>query len=105
MLIDVQDAGLNYLLNGCLSGIAVVTLLSLMPLQLSEGLNRWILVLPWIGLTLYFAYEYAIPARMDIRLDLILILPLMAVTLLVWLVRLWRIKWLGRSGQGQGPAG
>jgi len=45
------------------------------------------------------------PARMDIRLDLILIFPLMAVTLLAWLVRLWRIKWLGKSGQGQGPAG
>jgi len=64
MLIDVQDAGLNYLFKGCLSGIAVVTLLSLMPLELSEGLNRWMLVLPWIGLTLYFAYEYAMPARM-----------------------------------------
>ena len=46
MLIDVQDPDLNYLFNGCLSGIAVVTLLSLIPLQLSEGLNRWMLVLP-----------------------------------------------------------
>ena len=64
MLIDVQNASLNCLLNGCLSGIAVVTLLSLIPLKLSEGLNRWMLVLPWIGLTLNFTYEYAMPERM-----------------------------------------
>jgi len=64
MFIDVQDPDLNYLFNGCLSSIAIVTLLSLIPLRLSEGLNRWTLVLPWIELTLYFTNEHAMPARM-----------------------------------------
>ncbi len=97
MLIDVQDAGLNYVLNGCLLAIAAVTLASLFPWRLAGGRNRWTVFLPWLALAIYVGYEFAMPARMNIRLDLLLVWPMLCVAFVAWAVRALRIRWLRRN--------
>ena len=97
MLIDVQDDAANQILNGCLLGIVLITLLSVIPWRLRDGRNRWTHLLPLMALTLYVVYEITMPARMNIRLDLILVLPLITINLVAWLIRLARIRWLRRN--------
>ena len=46
MLIDIQEPGLNLILNGCLYGLAVLAALSVVPWRLRERRNRWTLWLP-----------------------------------------------------------
>ncbi len=58
------------------------------PWRLRERRNRWTLWLPAAALALYLAYEFTMPARWDIRLDLLLIFPLLPIVVLAWLVRL-----------------
>jgi len=87
MPIDVQDANLNLILNGCFYGLLVVAGTSLFPWRLRHGGNRWTLWLPLPALALYAVYERTMPVRFDIRLDLFVIWPLVGLTLLAWLVR------------------
>ncbi len=88
MLIDVQDPDLNVILNACFLGLALLAVLSLIPWPIRRRRNRWTLWLPVATLALYAVYEVFMPARMDIRLDLFLIWPLLAVVLASWLVRI-----------------
>ena len=88
MLIDVKAPDLNLILNGCLYGLAVLAALSVVPWRLRERRNRWTLWLPPTALALYLAYEITMPARWNIRLDLLLVLPLLLIVVLAWLVRL-----------------
>jgi hypothetical protein len=94
LIVDVQDVELNRLLNGLLVGFAAIVVLSIVPWPLRNGRNRWTLALPWIGLLLYGAYEWLMPARMDIRLDLLAVWPLGILVFFLWGIRLWRIRWL-----------
>ncbi len=88
MLIDVKAPDLNLILNGCFYGLAVLAALSVVPWRLRERRNRWTLWLPPAALALYLVYEITMPARWNIRLDLVLILPLLLIVWLAWLVRL-----------------
>ena len=88
MPIDVQESGLNLILNACLFGLVAFALLSIVPWRLRDGRNRWTLWLPLAALIIYAVYETSMPARWDIRLDLVLIAPLLFVVLIAWLVRL-----------------
>lgn len=97
MLIDVQDADLNFILNGCFFAIVALTVLSVIPWPLRDRRNRWTLVLPWLAVGLYIGYEAAMPTRMNIRLDLLMIWPLIGVAFLAWFVRLMRIRWLRKN--------
>jgi hypothetical protein len=89
MLIDVQDATLNLILNACFYGIGLVALASL----LSIRTRRW---MPWapplLAVGFYTAYEVAMPPFWDIRLDLLLILPLLAVTFTASGFRLYLLR-------------
>lgn len=87
MLIDVQATDLNLILNGCLYGLALLAVLSIIPWRLRDRRNRWTLWLPLGAFGLYFAYEATMPANWDIRVDLVLIFPLLAIVLLAWLIR------------------
>ena len=88
MLIDVQDSGLNLILNACLIGLALISLLSIVPWPLLAKRNRWTLWLPLGALAIYGVYETTMPARWDIPLDLALIAPLLLVISIAWIVRL-----------------
>ncbi len=62
--------------------------LSAVPWRLRERRNRWTLWLPATALALYLVYEITMRTRWNIRLDLLLILPLLLIVALAWLVRL-----------------
>lgn len=88
MIVDIGDPLRNLILNACLYGIAVISVVSLVPWPIGGGRNRWTLYLPLVGIGLYLAYEVTMPPNWDIRLDLLLILAMGAVIVLSWLVRL-----------------
>ena len=83
MLIDVAEPFRNLVLNACFYSIALLTVVAVVPwgylgaVRLS-GVLRWAAI-PVLGLAI--AYEWAMPARFDIRLDLLLLLPAIGVVL------------------------
>ncbi len=88
MLINVDDPRLNLILNACFWGIGFVALLSLIPwgrTGVDMRVARW---LPLPAFVLYGLYEWAMPSRMDIRVDLLLIIPMGIVILVAWSVRM-----------------
>lgn len=91
MLVDVGDPARNLILNASFYGLALVTLLSLVPWRLKDGRNRWTLFLPVAALAFYVTYEIAMPPNWDIRLDLLLIAPMGLVIILAWGVR-WALR-------------
>lgn len=89
MLIDVQDPTLNLVLNACLYGMGLVALVSVLPVPT----RRWMPpALPVAALGLYIAYEAAMPRFWDIRLDLLLILPLLATTFIASGIRFFLLR-------------
>jgi len=87
MIIDVQNPELNLTLNLCLFIILALGLLSLCPWTLRSGRNRWTLALPVLALLVYLIYEFTMPPNWDIRIDLLLIWPVLLLTLLAGLLR------------------
>ena len=57
-------------------------LISLIPFRLSKGWRSASLCLPIIGYAFYVVYDMSIPAKMNIRLDLAFIMPML---LFLWL--------------------
>lgn len=93
MIIDVHDAALNQILNACFFLILGLGLISIIPWRLKTGRNRWTLMLPILAVLAYLAYEIAMPRNWDIRVDLLLLWPVLALILLLGLVRgilIWR---------------
>lgn len=88
MLIDVGDPARNLILNACFFGVVVVMLLSLVPWRLKHGRNRWSLYLPLVAIALYVIYEATMPSNWDIRIDLVLLVPMGLVIIVAWGVRL-----------------
>ena len=88
MPIDVQDSDLNLILNACFYGLVALAVFALIPWPLRNQRNRWTLWLPLPALALYAGYETSMPARMDIRLDLVLIWPLLLIVFAAWLIRI-----------------
>ena len=83
-MIDVQDPQLNFWLNFLLGGILVFAVLSVIPFR-QIGRFRWAShVWPLLTISFYVAYEFLMPSRFDIRLDLFFIWPVMAFTLAMW---------------------
>lgn len=93
MLFDVGAQGRNLLLNTCFLLIALCGILALVPWgslgadELSR-LLRW-LALPCLAIAL--VYELAMPSGYNIRVDLLLLVPIYAVVLATsafrWVVR------------------
>ncbi len=92
LLLDVGDPLRNVVLNLTFLGIAVVTLISLIPWRLRGDRTRWTRYLPLWAIGLYVVYEVAMPPNWDIRLDLFLLAPMGLLIFLAWGVRviLWR---------------
>lgn len=92
-MIDVQDSSLNLILNICFFLILGLGLVSIVPWKLRAGKNRWTLVLPILAIVLYLVYELTMPNNWDIRLDLIILWPILALIILLTVVRvllIWR---------------
>lgn len=87
-MFEVGDPISNMALTILFIAMVVVSLLSVLPWRLIGVNSRWPLYLPAVWLAGYLTYEMVMPAAYDIRVDLLLILPLAALTLLSWLVRI-----------------
>lgn len=87
LLINVDDVRLNLILNGCFWAIVVLTVFSTFPWGLLGLGQRVARLLPAAALAVYAIYEWAMPARMDIRVDLFLLAPMGAIILITWVVR------------------
>jgi len=92
--IDVQDPARNLILNACFYMILLLTLIALVPWKtmgakrVSSGL-RW-LAIPILALAV--VYEWTMPSRFNIRVDLLLLLPAYGLVLVTSVVRwlAWR---------------
>ena len=92
-MIDVQDPSLNPVLNTCFFLILGLGLVSFVPWTLKAGGNRWTLMLPFLAIAVYVVYEFAMPNNWDIRIDLLLLWPILVLILLLGFVRafiIWR---------------
>lgn len=87
MMIDVQDPFLNPVLNFCLYLILGLGLISLIPWKLKSGKNRWTLILPILAVLCYLVYELTMPDNWDIRMDLVLIWPVLFLIFLASIIR------------------
>ena len=92
MIIDIQDPILNLALNSCLWFLLATALISLVPWRLKDGKNRWTLLLPVMSILVYAGYELLMPNNWDIRMDLVLIWPLLALIILSGLIRFILIR-------------
>jgi hypothetical protein len=91
--MNVNDPGLNLILNACLILIIILSIISLIPWKLKSGKNRWTLALPVLGILTYLVYESTMPSNWNIRMDLVLLMPPLAVIIFLGLIRgllIWR---------------
>ena len=92
MILDVGDPASNFGLNSCFWLIIALALISILPWK-SLGAPRLSFWARWTWLpvvVLAIAYEGLMPSRFDIRIDLLLLLPLYALVLLACAIRWWR---------------
>ena len=93
MLIDVEDAGLNTVLNACFVANVALTLLALVPWRVL-GVTRLCRLFRWVSipvLVLAFVYESYMPTGCNIRVDLLILLPLYVMALATSAVR-WNLE-------------
>jgi len=95
-MIDVQDPSLNLVLNVCFFVIFGLGLVSLVPWRLKSGGNRWTLALPVLAILVYVVYEVTMPNNWDIRIDLLLLWPILALIVLLGAIRAFLIWRRGR---------
>lgn len=88
MLLNVDDPRLNLILNGCFWALVLITLLSMFPWGWLGLGRRMAHTLPGAALGVYIVYEWAMPSRMDIRIDLLFLAPMGAIILTAWGIRL-----------------
>ena len=92
-MIDVQDSSLNIILNSCLFFILILSIVSIIPWKLKSRKNRWTLALPILGILTYLVYEVTMPSNWNIRMDLVLLVPPLAVIIFLGIIRgvlIWR---------------
>lgn len=57
--------------------------------------------LPWLLLPMWWAYESLMPREMNIRMDLLLIVPVLTTVFVIYAVRLFSFfVWLPKSRRG-----
>lgn len=87
MIIDVGNSSLNLLLNFTLIIILCIGLISIIPWRLKAGKNSWTVWLPVLSVMAYIIYESSMPSNWDIRLDLLVIWPVLLITIALGLIR------------------
>ena len=88
MIIDVGNSSLNILLNFTLLLILCLGIISIIPWRLRGGKNRWTVWVPLISVLAYAIYETSMPPDWDIRLDLLVIWPVLLITVVFGFIRL-----------------
>jgi hypothetical protein len=88
-MFDVGDPIRNAVLTGCFVGIAALTVVTLLPWTSlgAARIGRWArwAIVPMALLAV--AYEAAMPSRFDIRVDLLLLLPMYGLAVAASIVR------------------
>lgn len=93
-MFDVGDPLRNILLNVCFASIALLTVAAVLPwrllgaVRLSKLARRVIVPV----LLLAVAYEAIMPSRFNIRVDLLLLLPMYGLVVVASIVRWWRSR-------------
>ena len=93
MLIDVEDAGLDTLLNACFVVNVVLSLLALVPWRVL-GAPKLCRMLRWVPipiLVLTYVYEAYMPSGYNIRVDRLILLPLYVLALATTAIR-WKLE-------------
>ncbi len=93
-MISIGEPAIDFWLNLCFGLIALATLVALVPWGLL-GAWRMARALRWTWLpvaALAIGYEVLMPARYDIRVDLLLLLPAYLIVLVTCLWRWWRLR-------------
>ena len=94
MLIDVGDPLRNIILNACFYILLVLGVVALVPWKGlgAARLSRLLRFLPLPSVAVAITYEVAMPASYDIRVDLLLLLPIYCVIILTsaWRWFFWR---------------
>lgn len=88
-MFDVGDPLRNAVLTFGLVAIAILTVASVLPWK-NLGAPRLSRLMRWVAipvLLLAFVYETAMPNNFDIRVDLLLLLPMYCVVVLASIVR------------------
>lgn len=91
MLIQVGDPGLDLGLNLCFFAIVALTVAAILPWR-AWGLERLARAARWLPLPVFalaYGYEVLMPNRFDIRVDLLLLLPMYLAVLIASALR-WR---------------
>ena len=88
-MFDVGDPTRNAVLTACFLAIALLTLAAVVPWKAlgAARLSKWARWLWLPVLLLAIAYEATMPSRFDIRVDLLLLLPMYAIVLVASVVR------------------
>jgi hypothetical protein len=97
MLIDVGDPLRNLMLNACFYAICALAAIAVIPWK-TAGAVRLSELLRWLAvpvLALAAVYESAMPARFDIRIDLLVLLPACGLVVATSVAR-W-IAWRRRN--------
>jgi|LakMenEpi03Aug12_release.lakeMendotaPanAssembly.Ray.scaffolds.fasta_scaffold253960_2 hypothetical protein len=93
MLIDVEDAGLDTILNACFVVNVVLSLLALVPWRVL-GAPKLCRMLRWVPipiLVLTYVYEAYMPSGYNIRVDRLILLPLYVLALATTAIR-WNLE-------------
>ncbi len=93
-MFEVGDPLRNVLLNVCFASISLLTVAAVFPWRLLGAdqlskLARWVIV---PVLLLAVAYEAIMPDRFDIRVDLLLLLPMYGLVVVSSIIRWWRSR-------------
>ena len=99
MLINVGDQIRTFWLTLCFFAVVIFTITTIIPWESYFGMNRVSRLSRWIFvpvLMLAVIYERILPSRFDIRIDLLLLLPMYAVVVLTSVFRWRRAKYANK---------
>ena len=88
-MFSVGDPTRNAILTGCFLAITVLTIAALVPWK-SFGATRLSRLARWLPVPVFLlalVYEATMPARFDIRVDLLLLLPMYGLVVAATIVR------------------
>lgn len=91
-MINVNEPVLNLILNVCFFLILGLGVITFVPWKLASGKNRWTLLLPILAILIYATYEFTMPKYWDIRIDLLLLWPVLGLIILVGAIRAFLIR-------------